>query len=897
MAALSPERWDALRVYLDSALSLDDGARESYLQSLTASDPGLVAELRALIEEYGHLGDFLEGNATQPATVGPYRVIGTLGEGGMGTVYLAEQLEPVRRTIALKVIRLLGGRHLIARFESERQALAMMEHPNIARLYDAGITAEGHPYFAMEYVDGVPVTKYCDEHKLSIRERLRLFQQICGAVQHAHQKGVIHRDIKPSNVLVMLQDGAPVPKVIDFGVAKAVNTRLTDRTLQTEAGVRVGTPRYMSPEQELGADIDTTTDIYSLGVLLYELLIGVTPRDSTAPGDDVLSPATRFRRIKNSEIAANRGVSVDGLLRLLKGDIEWITLKALEHDRSRRYASASEFTADVGRYLEDEVILARAPGLWLSLRKFVRRNRLASAVALAVLAGFAATSIAATVAIRERSTAQQRAIEMRQLAGRLIFELHGEIDTLPGATKAVEKLAAISSEYLQRLEGGGNVDPDLAFELATAYSRLSSARGSPGRATGDSKSAIDYSHRTLKFGQIAESKPGVDDDKLRQLFRAYVLATDVFREAGLRKDEWATIEHLFAVVPRLGLPGRVSAEAVSHRLAGIYYDKFESPEKAVAELKKSLDLYRLEPERPERIAAALSTLARTLGRVGDLDGALTCFEEAVKTAERVVAAEPSNVLFTRNLYLDRMWLGDLLGAPDRLNLGRAEAAAAHYDKAIRIAEQLVASDPKNERAKLDLASASGKLGSLIASAQPARALALMDRSAEMARATSFGNRSGMQMRLVYLTESVTPLVAMGRLDQAKRHTEEARQLQNTLPEAGQGDSEVRVLRKEAEWLHRSGRAKEAFEAGLRVRDLLDKATNLQSFSEGYQWILALEALQKYARNVDPAICRDAANKAAQYWDTMLLRYPASSVIRSRTMEARVRAQDPALCSK
>jgi serine/threonine protein kinase len=338
---------------------------------------------------------------------GPYHTIGVLGEGGMGIVYLAEQREPVRRRVALKILKSGdAGSTVLARFESESQALALMDHPNIARVYDAGTTASGRPYFAMEYVPGIPITDYCDRNLLGFRERLTLFQQVCQAVHHAHQKGIIHRDLKPSNVLVMLQDGKPVPKVIDFGVAKAVNQRLVERTLFTEIGMLIGTPEYMSPEQAdlTGLDVDNTTDIYSLGVLLYELLVGALPFDSRTlrkagyaeiqrviRDTEPPKPSTRLSTMGQGaqEVARHRRSDVRTLVRLLRGDLEWITMKALEKDRTRRYVSASDFAADIGRHLASEPVSAGPPSLTYRLSKAVRRNRGKIAAVAAVLAALA----------------------------------------------------------------------------------------------------------------------------------------------------------------------------------------------------------------------------------------------------------------------------------------------------------------------------------------------------------------------------------------------------------------------------------------------------------------------------------------------------------------------------
>jgi serine/threonine protein kinase len=352
-----------------------------------------------------------EGVGTQ---IGPYKLVEQIGEGGFGVVYLAEQQQPIRRRVALKVLKPgMDTRQVVARFEAERQELALMEHPNIARVLDGGETASGRPYFVMELVKGVPITKYCDEHQLTPRERLALFVPVCQAVQHAHQKGIIHRDPKPSNVLIASYDGKPVPKVIDFGVAKALGQPLTERTLVTGFGGIVGTLEYMSPEPaEFNAlDIDTRSDIYSLGVLLYEFFTGTTPltkeRLNQAALTEVLRlireeepprPSTRLSDSKNSlaSISAQRKLEPARLTKEMRGELDWIVMKCLEKDRNRRYETASSVMRDIERYLNDEPVEAGAPSAIYKLRKFVRRNRAAVLTASTVAAARAAGMAVAT---------------------------------------------------------------------------------------------------------------------------------------------------------------------------------------------------------------------------------------------------------------------------------------------------------------------------------------------------------------------------------------------------------------------------------------------------------------------------------------------------------------------
>ncbi len=325
--------------------------------------------------------------------VAHYKILEPLGEGGFAVVYLAEQTEPVRRRVALKIIKLgMDTKQVIARFEAERQALAMMDHPNVAKVFDAGVSETGRPYFVMEYVPGEPITNYCDRHRLTTRERLELLMQACEAVQHAHQKGIIHRDLKPSNVLVAVKDGNPQVKVIDFGVAKAISQRLTEKTIYTEQGQLIGTPEYMSPEQaEMGElDIDTRSDIYSLGVLLYELLTGALPFDPTtlrkaAFGEiqriirevEPPKPSTRLSSLgdESTSYAQKRRADPRSLLRELRGDLDWITMKALEKDRTRRYATASELARDLARHLSGDAIEAAPPSARYRISRFVRKHR------------------------------------------------------------------------------------------------------------------------------------------------------------------------------------------------------------------------------------------------------------------------------------------------------------------------------------------------------------------------------------------------------------------------------------------------------------------------------------------------------------------------------------------
>jgi serine/threonine protein kinase/tetratricopeptide (TPR) repeat protein len=513
---------DAKAIFVEAIDQETPQAQADFLDKACRGDKPLRVRVEELLRAYREAGDFLDGQPSEetivapgsgasPGTViGPYKLVERIGDGGFGVVFLAEQQQPVRRKVALKILKPgMDTPQVFARFEAERQALALMDHPNIAKVLDAGETPLGRPYFVMELVKGLPITRYCDEHRLTVRERLLLFVSVCQAVQHAHQKGIIHRDLKPTNVLVSSADRQHVPKVIDFGVAKALGQQLTDRTLVTGFGAIIGTLEYMSPEQaEFDAqDIDTRADIYSLGVLLYELMTGTTPLSEEQlkqlsviellrliREEDPPKPSSRLSKYKNSRasVSARRRLETERSTKALRGELDWIVMKCLEKERTRRYQTADGLARDIERYLSDQPVEACPPRTSYRLRKFVKRNKgrvvAAALVLTALLAGMAGTTwsliraeqarddaVAAQRAETERAEGERQAKEdvQKRLAQiekgtDILASVFGDLDPEAADKERMTLLAVLGrrmSEAAQQLEGEALGDPLIVARL------------------------------------------------------------------------------------------------------------------------------------------------------------------------------------------------------------------------------------------------------------------------------------------------------------------------------------------------------------------------------------------------------------------------------------------------
>jgi serine/threonine protein kinase/tetratricopeptide (TPR) repeat protein len=703
-----------------AALATPPSERSKFLAASCGGDEALRSRIEALLQAHENPGSFLadrppvlgvtvdEPIREGPGTViGPYKLLQQIGEGGMGIVYMAEQTHPVQRKVALKVIKPgMDSKQVIARFEAERQALALMDHVNIARVLDAGATEAGRPYFVMELVHGVPITKYCDDNRLTPRQRLELFVPVCQAIQHAHQKGIIHRDLKPSNVMITLYDGKPVPKVIDFGVAKATEQRLTERTLFTQYGTLVGTFEYMSPEQAetsaLGAD--TRSDIFSLGVLLYELLTGSTPlshkRLKEAAYAEILrmikeeEPPRPSARLSDSgealaSISAQRHMEPAKLTKLVRGELDWIVMKCLEKDRNRRYETVNGFAADVQRYLNDEPVLACPPSAWYRFRKFARRNKAAlvtaSVIGLAVLLAVVALAVSIVLISREKD----------------------------------QKVLALDTALREKRRG----DRNLAKAKKAVEDYLAATAGNP-----KLKSADFY---TLRKELLATAIPFLEefareegDDRQLDVDRAWA-----HKELAMVRIEMGDIEKALAnceqarlILARLAtespeVPGPRTDLADVHNNSGLLLAELGRLEAAEAQYRQALTLYeKLAADFPN-IAAHQSDLAAAIHNLGSLEGKRGnreawrhLLQQAILHAQAAVQADPRNGEYREFLANHHHNLGILLS-----DLGQWAEAEAEYQKARKLQEELASEFPDVARYRDHLASSYNSLADLLQS--------------------------------------------------------------------------------------------------------------------------------------------------------------------------------------
>jgi serine/threonine protein kinase len=667
--------------------------------------------------------------------IGRYKILERVGEGGCGVVYVAEQTEPVRRRVALKVIKLgMDTKQVVARFEAERQALAMMDHPNIAKVLDAGTTETGRPYFIMELVRGIRITDYCDQNNLSTKERLDLFIKVCQAIQHAHQKGIIHRDIKPSNILVTMHDGVPVPKVIDFGIAKATEGRLTDATVYTQLNQFIGTPAYMSPEQAemSGLDIDTRSDIYSLGVLLYELLAGSTPFDANelmSQGIDAMRktirekepvrPSTKLATLQGDELtttARRRSVETSKLAHLLRGDLDWIVMKCLEKDRTRRYDTATGLAADLKRHLNNEPVLARPPSTAYKFQKAFRRNKLifaaGTAIVVALVLGVIGTSLGLVRAERQRQQAEaarklaeQRFLNASHFVDDMFQQVVPKFQGLIGATAAQQALAQISRNFLESLGGTNGGDRAYEGELAKLDLKLAAAFGDPylPNTIGDYSNALLFASQSLAIQQNLVKADPDNQELLAQLASTEDQVGGIVGELERSTEALDHFQKSLNLYQRLLEKNPDSADFLDEvrvenfRIGNVLLGEDRTAEALEQHYlpygKQWLDR-SLDPTLSSREAHMSFVAHDNVGwselQLGQPSNALPQFEAALQWKKMLVDRDPNNARYARD------WSevhGDLGTA--QIALGRFDEGLSNLDEAVRLAEPLVERDPAN----------------------------------------------------------------------------------------------------------------------------------------------------------------------------------------------------------
>lgn len=722
---MTDERWSRLRRVFDAARDLPSDERAAFLERELKDEPTVRADVEQLLEAELGAEEFLAPSLADfaiPERIGPYLVGERLGEGGFGIVFRAEQTQPLRRSVALKLIKPgMDTKEVIARFEAERHALALMDHPAIARVFDAGETEAGRPYFVMELVDGPPITRFCDEGLLSIRERIQLFVEVCDAVHHAHQKGVIHRDLKPSNVLVGRRDGNPAPKVIDFGIAKATSVGLDTQSFTTHRGAVLGTLASMSPEQAgaIESVVDVRSDIYSLGVMLYELLAGAPPFDGkrlrSMTWPDAIrvireeDPPRLTARLAGNEhrdaIAMRRRTESRALSRTLRGDLEWITQRAMEKEPSRRYASVSEFAADLRRHLAHETVLAGAPSRMYRLRKYIRRHRVGVAAAVFVLGAIFAGGIVAAVgfgrAIRAEREASREAEVSRRVSDFLVelFE-----SSRPGASPGNTPGAAVTAKDLldegtRKIEEQLQEDPEIRAKLLTTMARSYLGLGEydsgmqlleKALGAAESKQPSDPKLVAYQLMALADGKTttGENEGVVELLDRAWALASSAGRleATWLARYNYRKANHLYwfgdvRLADSVVAQGIEFADAQAqtdseirtrlHQLEGEIALRRLDFDRAEGAFRLALELNAKEPRDPVLVVGNLAFLSNMFAIRGVADSALKYADEAIDVCRR-------------DLPEDRLRWANANSAKARalVRSGKAEEAVVLYTKLV-----------------------------------------------------------------------------------------------------------------------------------------------------------------------------------------------------------------------
>jgi serine/threonine protein kinase len=818
---VQPEQWDA---YLTEACGADDALRQQVVHLLQVHrEAGSFLDRPA--EGLAGTGPFAggpEGGTTAfqgesaGTTIGPYKLVELIGEGGMGTVWMAQQTEPVKRLVALKLIKAgMDSKQVLARFEAERQALALMDHPNIARVLDAGTTAAGRPYFVMELVKGIPITRYCDEHRLTPQQRLELFVPVCQAVQHAHHKGIIHRDLKPSNVLIARYDGRPVPKVIDFGVAKATGQQLTEHTLVTGFGAVIGTLEYMSPEQaELNQlDIDTRSDIYSLGVLLYELLTGTTPLDKKRLKDAAMLEVLRIIREEEPprpstrlsttaampSIAANRGLEPKRLRGLVRGELDWIVMKALEKDRSRRYETAYGFAMDVQRYLAGEPVLAAPASQWYRLRKLVRRHRgpvvAVGLVLLALLGGITGTTWGLLRAVKERDAKdaalkaeekarQQAFAALRSMTADVVERKFAQGAVLTEDDRTFLRSIIAQFDAFATIQGDDADSRDVRAEGRLRVGNMRFTLGELKEAEQDFDQALNiYEQLTVEF----PSEP-----KFRnELAGTYLARGHTLSETGRLQQAKQDFDQALNIYKQLALdfpsePRNRQRVARSHNIRGIVLDLIGRPKEAEQDYDQALNIhkqladdYPTRPEFREELAHSQHNRGKLLADTDRPEEAEKAYDQVLAIDKKLLADFPPRPKIRLNLADAHKSRGDLLR-----HMGRLQDSEKDFDQAVSILKQLAAEYPSQPDFRVILALTYNQRGILLfGTGRLKEAKQDYDQALGLERelAADFPNRPEFREELATIHNNRGNVLRdMGRLKEAEQDYDQALSIQRQL---------------------------------------------------------------------------------------------------------------------
>lgn len=757
---MSPERWHEIRAVLYTASRLEGGARLEYLDESCARDPELRNEVQRLLGALDESGAFLETVSWHPPEgsqlrIGPYVVLDRAGCGGMGVVYQAVRDNDYRQEVAIKVVR-AGAEtdFLITRFHLERQALALLNHPNIARLLDGGATLDGWPYLVMEWVEGKPVTEYCTLHALGVRERLGLFLDIADAVEHAHRNLVVHRDLKPSNILITSEG---IPKLLDFGIAKIFSPESTEDPGSLTVATRLLTPEYASPEQLRGEVVTTATDVYSLGAVLYEILTGIRPMkiESRRPFDMEQQLCAR-EPLPPSAVSRPGGVAA----RELRGDLDNIVLKAMQEDPERRYRSVSQFAEDLRRYLQGMPVIARKVTFSYRIGKFARRNRvrvIAAALVLAAIGSGAATTLwQARVAVAQRARAERRFNEVRKLAHSVLFEFDDAIKNLPGSTSARSLVVKRALEYLDDLASEARGDRSLQIEIASAYQRVGEIQGDPQFPNlGDSQGALASSRKSL---MIRETLSGADPGNRESRLALASIHRQISEIMGVSGDSKSSLEHsgkalaiYEALAGSAGNDARFQSDLITQtynhanrlRLAG-------EIDQAVAAYRRAADLsgrilasYPSDAEGKIHLATSLDGLGGVLQEKGDTAGALETRRRGLAIRKELAESDPDNTHYRRQLGFSHHNLGLSL-----MVAGDSRGALGHFRRELELFDSLSAADPKDAQARRNRSLAYKQIGdALMRNADPHGALEQYRRSLEIDQGLSSTDSSNAQALL------------------------------------------------------------------------------------------------------------------------------------------------------